>query len=318
MQHKNLFIPVLVFIFSFGILSVYQKSHPSVTLASTVDTPPILWSKSPADITSVTYAMGDKKITVQRKEDDWLLTSLGNQKADSLYVYQAINYFLEPHFKEVITTSARDLTTYGIDENAPTLTLSDTEGASYCLIKGNCIDEELVYVYAPLSHTIYSMENALFDSLSLNIEDWRNKELLSFDLNNVAKISFSYKNLECTLLPEKDETGLTFKAEGINPSLVEKFISFLQTSKVQQFITDNASEHVLQIYGFTSPRLTCDITLVSGTPLSLTIGLIKEDENICYAKVNDSSSIVAIPYFDFSQFDTLFAELEAIDALTIG
>ena len=45
---------------------------------------------------------------------------------------------------------------------------------------------------------------------------------------------------------------------------------------------------------------------------------LQEDENICYAMVNNNKTIVAIPYFDFSQFDSLFAELEANNELILG
>ena len=315
MKRKSLIIPIFVFIISFTVLSFYQKSQNNVTLASTTDLPPVLWSKTNADISKVVYRISDKKIVAERKESDWFLSNINNKKADSLYIYTTITSFLEPHFKEVIELNPKDLTLYGIDATSPVLTLSDMEGNEYSITRGNNINKDLTYVYTPVSDTVYTMERDLFDPLSLNQEDWFNKDLLNLKIEDVHKVTFSYKGLETTLLPTQTEKGITFSSPHMNDALSEKFISFLENSKIEQFITDNASAHILQVYGFNNPSLRCTVYLSSGDTLSLIIGNIKEDENICYAMVNHNNGIVAIPYFDFSQFDTLFAELESTNSL---
>lgn len=318
MRRKSLLIPLLVFVLSFVTLSFYQKSNSTVTLASTTDMAAILWSKTTADISKVVYSVGDKQIIVSRNKEDWFLTNVNNKQADSLYIYTAINSFLEPKFKEVIKVSPENLETYGIDEFSPTITLYDTQNNEYTLIKGSDIDHTLTYVYAPLADTIYSMDTAFFANLSVNEEDWYNKNLLNFKVEDVANVTFSYKSLETTLLPTATTNGIVFTSHNINDALSEKFINFIQNSKIEQFITTNASDHILDVYGFNHPSLRCNVNLNSGETLSLTIGNIKEDENICYAMVNNNKTIVAIPYFDFSQFDSLFAELEANNELILG
>lgn len=315
MRRRSLIIPILVFIIAFTTLSFYQKSNTTETLASTTDLPPVLWSKTTAEITKVSYRINDKEIIAKREENDWFLSNINNKKADSLYIYTTITSFLEPHFKEIIARDVIDLTPYGIDNAAPVLTLYDNAHNEYSIVKGGDIDHTLTYVYTPISNTVYTMESSLFTPLSLSHTDWLDKDLLSFDLKEVHKVIFSYKGLETTLLPTTDEKNIIFKGTNINDALSKKFMSFLQNSKIEQFITDNASEHILQAYGFTAPNLRCTVYLNSGETLSLIIGNIKEDENICYAMVNHNNGIVAIPYFDFSQFDTLFAELEAANAL---
>lgn len=318
MRRRSLIIPILVFIIAFTTLSFYQKCQNTETLASTTDLPPVLWSKTTAEISKVVYRINDKQIVAKRIENDWFLSNSNNKKADTLYIYTTISSFLEPHFKEVIAPASNDLSAYGINDTAPVLTLYDTSGNEYSIVKGDNVDNTLTYVYTPISNTIYTMDKELFLPLSLSETDWLNKELLSFNLEDVHKVIFSYKGLETTLLPTPSDNGIIFKGTNLNDELSKKFISFLQNSKIEQFITDNASEHILQAYGFTNPNLRCTVYLNSGETLSLIIGNIKENENICYAMVNHNYGIVAIPYFDFSQFDTLFAELEAANALPLG
>lgn len=313
MKRKGWLIPILVFILSFSILFFYQnKERTTVSLATTTELPPILWSLVPTDINKVTYTYADTQIETVRQDNIWVLSNLDNKHADDLYIYSIIGNFVQPVFEEVIELSPGDLTKYGITEASPSLSLYDNENNEYTLIKGNSINETTDYVYAPLSNTVYAMKASNFASLKNNLLDWRNKQLLDFNLSEVAKISFSYKSIQATLTPsstEDDPDKVVFTSNNINDSLAAEFVNFLQNSKIQQFITDNATDHVLDVYGFKNPSLQCTIYLNTGTTYSLVIGNISKDENICYAMVNDNNSIVAIPYFDFSQFSSLYADL---------
>lgn len=308
MKRKGWLVPILVFLLSFSILFFYQKSQDTVSLATTTELPPILWSKVSTDISKVTYSNGGKQIEATRQNDKWVLSNLNNKYADDLYIYSILENFTQPVFEKVLEINPTDLTKYGIDENCPTLTLYDLDGNEYTLIKGDAIDTLTDYVYAPLSNTVYSMQTTKFASLKSNETDWLNKQLLDFDLSNVTKISFSYKSIQATLTPSLVNNEIVFTSNNINDSLAAEFVHFLQTSKIEQFITDNAPDHVLNVYGFSAPSLKCTIYLNTGDTLSLTIGNINEDENICYAIINDSTNIVAIPFFDFSQFSSLYAE----------
>lgn len=308
MKRKGWLVPILVFVLSFSILFFYQKSQDTVSLATTTELAPILWSKAATDISKVTYSNGSKQIEATRQNDKWVLSNLNNKYADDLYIYSILENFIQPVFEKVIEINPTALTKYGIDEDCPTLTLYDLDGNEYTLIKGDALDTLTDYVYAPLSNTVYSMQNIKFARLTSNETDWLNKQLLDFNLSDVTKISFSYKSIQATLTPSLVDNEIVFTSNNINDSLTAEFVHFLQTSKIEQFITDNAPDHVLNVYGFSAPSLKCMIYLNTGDTLSLTIGNISEDENICYAIINDSNNIVAIPFFDFSQFSSLYAE----------
>ncbi|MBP3886458.1 MAG: DUF4340 domain-containing protein [Cellulosilyticum sp.] len=319
MKRKGWVVPILVFIFSLSILCFYQKNQATVSFANTTDIPPILWSESPSNINKITYSYGSKIIKAAYKDSSWTLCDYNNQKVDDLYIYNILNNFSEPIFNQVIEVSPKDLSLYGIDDSCPTLSLYDTEGNEYTLMQGDKIDDSLSYVYAPLSDTVYSMDTSIFSNLKISEVDWLNKQLLTFKLEDVASISFSYKSLQATLTPTKSDDGtIAFTSNNINDTLAAEFVHFLQTSKIEHFIASSANEHVLNIYGFNSPVLKCTITLNTGNSLSLTIGNINESENTCYAMVNNNNSIVAIPYFDFSQFSAMYAALHGSNSTQLG
>ena len=318
MKRKGWVIPILVFIFSFSGLFFYQKSQGSVSLASTTELPPILWSKSSSTINKITYSLGNKSISVTQKDSSWFLTD-SNKPADDLYVYSILSHFSEPVFKEVIEISPKELTRYGIDDTSPVLTLYDNEEHEYTLIKGNAIDDSLDYVYAPLSDTVYSMATSTFANLKIAQTEWLSKQLLNFNLEDITKICFDYKSTGATLTPTTLEDGtITFTSSNINDNLAAEFVHFLQTSKIEQFISDNANAHVLEVYGFNSPNLKCTVYLNTGDTISLTIGTINQLENICYAMVNSNNSIVTIPFFDFSQFNAMYVALHESNTTELG
>jgi len=319
MKRKGWVIPILVFIISFSGLFFYQKTQNTVSLANTTELPPILWSESPSNINKITYSLGDHTITAIRDGQSFILSSFNNAQADDLYVYSILDDFSEPIFDDVIEVSPSDLSLYGIDESCATLTLYDVDGTAYSLIKGNSIDENLDYVYAPLSNTVYSMHSSTFADLKISELEWLNKQLLNFDSKNITKISFSYKSIDATLTPHTAADGtVTFTSPNLNDSLAAEFVHFLETSRIEQFIANSATEHVLSVYGFNNPTLNCTIYLNDGSTLTLTIGNINKSENICYAMVNGNNSIIAIPFFDFSQFSALYAALVESDSTTLG
>ena len=146
MKRKGWFIPILVFVLSFSILFFYQKFQNPVSLATTTELSPILWSKASADIHKVIYSSGGKQIEVVRQNDKWVLSHLNNQYADDLYIYSILENFSQPVFEKVIEINPTNLDLYGIDEDSPTLTLYDADDHEYTLIKGNARDDLTDYV----------------------------------------------------------------------------------------------------------------------------------------------------------------------------
>lgn len=310
MKRKGWFIPILVFIISMSVLFGYQKKVGIDSFANTTNLPPILWSLSSSDIHKVIYKQSDQTIEAIRENDTWMLAQPLSSKADALYVYNAISAFIQPIFIDIIELEPQNLTIYGIDEFSPTISLLDAENTVYTLVKGSEYDSLHNYVYSPLSNTVYTMPKAAFENISIDSSHWRSKELLNCSLEDIQKIDLVYGGHHISLLGEYINDAYTFSSPQLDDYLVDDFINFLQTSKIQTFITDDANEHVLSVYGFNKPLLECKIYLSSGSVMQLTIGDVNEKENACYVRLNNSNSIFTIPYFNLSQLNTLYSTLQ--------
>lgn len=302
MKRKGWLIPIIVFFISIGCLVFYQQRQDINSLADTTTMTPILWSKASSDIVKIKYSQANNTIEAIREGSNWCITSPIKEKGDSAYIYNVIAPFTEPIFDSVVEISPSKLSAYGIDKNSPTITLYDQDNHEYIIQKGSAQDTLFTYVYTPMSDTIYTMAHNPFEAISTDITKWRSKELLSFDRQDITKVIISDGVNSYTLMPEETtiNNSTKFTSSELDSNFVETFIFFLESCKIQSFITDTSDESILEAYGFNNPFAKISFYLNTGEKVSLTIGNIVKEENLCYVKLADSSSIVAIPYFDLS------------------
>lgn len=307
MKRKGWLIPIIVFVISFISLIFYQKSQSITTLADTTTIPPILWSKVPSEITAITFSQGDTTIKATYNDAIWMLEQPLTDKADSLYIYNIISLFKEPIFEAVIDTAPTALSTYGIQDTSPSITLYDKTGNEYKLIRGNSADSATDYVYAPISNTIYTLDKSVFKSVSNDPSYWRNKDLLCLDRANIKQIKLNVNHESHILVPSHTQDHVVmFSSNTLDTSFVNHFVSFLESSKIQKFITDTPTASILDAYGFTNPSMTTTITYNDGTSTTLTIGNIMKEENLCYVRLEGVNGIFGIPYFDLSALITSY------------
>lgn len=304
MKRKGWAIPILVFFISLGILFSYQKLQDVNSLAATTDLPPILWSKAPSDITKILIQNGEQTIEAYYENDTWYTSKPSSMKADSLYIYNLLTPFVEPNFDTVVEDEPADLTIYGISDASPSITLYDKDEHEYTLIKGKNADNTSDYVYSPLSHTVYTMQKTAFSNISTDTTKWRAKELFTFNAEDVTKITLNYNHKNYALFPKSTDEGLIFTSDYIESNKATAFVSFLETSKVENFITDSATAHTLKVYGFNTPSASCVIYFKTGKHVGITFGNILKDEGLMYAQLTNTTGIAALSYFDFDNLTT--------------
>ena len=248
MKRKGWLIPILVFSIFILFLFSYQQRQDVVSFADTTTLTPILWRKNSADITRVVYSSQGKTIDAYRENENWIISDSKQRSADALYIYNVITPFMEPLFEQMVEKDPTDLTLYGIDERSASLTLYDTQEHEYTLKKGKMATKTSTYVYAPLTNTVYTMNPSAFDKISISPDEWESKKLITFEMEDVAKINLVYKGNYATLFPIKDEKGIVFTSPKLDNTLVNAFINFLETTRIQGSITKNANPLVQSIW----------------------------------------------------------------------
>jgi len=301
MKRKGWFIPILVFFISISGLIFYQKQQDSPSFASTTNLPPILWSEAEANINKIEFSESGHKVQAVRASENWELSSPISSKADNFFIYNIILAFKEPVFTETIETDPAKLSDYGIDNLSPHLKLSTKDKDTYELIRGDLADTLHYYVYSPMSATIYTMPKSGFENIHTDLSMWRDKDLLTFNKKDITKLDITYNNTLYTTLPENQPLNTLFKSDVLDEKILNYLVDFLESCTIKEFITDTADSSLLPAYGFNAPSLKVKMTLNSGEILTFIMGISIKSENLCYAVINHSNSIVTIPYFDLSK-----------------
>lgn len=300
MKRKGWLPPILVFLICLTCLLWYQNSQHATFLASTSDLPQLPWSKEVSDITKVEITLSDKTISVNRQENNWVITAPLASNANNTYVYDVISMFNNPTFNTTVETTITDLKLYGVDDFSKSITLFDTKGNAYEVICGKEADASSYYVYVPIAHSIYTMDKKAFDTISLNLTDWRDKNYLYFNPDSTSKIVIGINGMAHTILKENINNKAVFTSDTLLVEQVDNLLLFLKTSKVQDFVIDHAPLHIIKAYQLDNPTIRLNIYSDSGKVTSLSISSSASNGNVFYVMLSGSNNIFTIPYFTFN------------------
>ena len=294
MKRKGWFIPILVFFICTWLLIVYQKSTSEPYLAQTSNLAQLPWDKESTEIKKVVFSSQSSVITAERIQNDWVLTEPLEVMADATYVYNVISRFVSPGLIHTVESEVEDPTAFGIYEYSPSISLYDAYNTEYQLIAGDAADETTYYAYSPLTKCIYTIKKEIFDYVSTDLALWRNKDYLGFSKQQPTKIVLSQKGVLHTLLPSPNQQNYT--SDTLSHEQITNIMSFLSSSKVVNFIMDQAPENIISSYGFNKPDFIFTLYQASGETQSFAFKL-SEDSLAYYVLDQTSHNIYKVPFF---------------------
>lgn len=280
MKRKGWFIPILVFFVCTWFLIMYEQSTNEPYLAQTSNLAQLPWDKEISDIQEIHFTSHSSSFTAKRVDDEWSITSPIQSIADSTYIYDVISKFVSPGLIHTIEIDVDDPSAYGIYDYSPTISLIDQNGAEYTLIAGNSADETTYYAYSPLTKCIYTIKKDIFDFLSTDLSKWRSKDYINFNKETISKVEFITPTKTYKLLAPTETGSSSFISEDLTPRDVDNFITFLSSSKIEQFIMDGAPSHIILSYGFDNPHMKLKIYDKAGS--SKTFSFVKIPNSIYY------------------------------------
>lgn len=300
-KRKGWFVPIIVFFICMGFLFMYQQNQFAASHATPSDMPPILWSTTPDAINKITVKENGKKIEAIKKDFDWKLVSDTYTNANDFYILTILSNFKEPNLLSVVTSDNTALKEYGIDQFSKTIILCDKDNNAYELVCGKEATPTSYYVYSPFSGSVYTIAKEAFDKITSHPLDWRDLNYLYFDKNATTKITITYEGTEHTIsaTPAQDNK-ITFTSKTLSKESINAFILFLESTRIKDFITDNATQNVLSTYGFDNPVLKIAIHNKDMQVTNINIGSMVIEENLGYVTLNSGKAIFAIPYFNLT------------------
>lgn len=296
--------PILVSIICIVILLSYQSKQLGQSHARHSNLPQIPWEKELTEISELHIVSGGQTISIKRDDASWIMTSPVTSYVDATYLYDALSFVLKPPISSTIASPATDIKSFGIDAYSKSVSLIDNEGKKYELICGSEADQSSYYAFEPLSHTIYTIDKNAFDKMSTVVDDWREKRYIHYNPDTLATIKFKWENQEHLVTKTIIHDQPTFTSPTLSTDFVTELQSFLKTTRIEQFIVDDASPELIKSYGFDAP--TFSLVLIDENGIKQIFDFRRGDTNSksCYVLDRSSNNIYTIPYFELSRLKT--------------
>lgn len=127
MSFRNTGILLIVLIVLGGVVFFVNRQGGAATEADATPTPAPLTSLSTSDVTSIKVEQGDKSITVERKDDGWVIAGDSPEPAGESKVKQAVDGLtgLKP---TKTLDGIQNVADFGLGEPVWTITLTPKEG----------------------------------------------------------------------------------------------------------------------------------------------------------------------------------------------
>lgn len=201
---KNLLIPSIVMIIlaiGVGVFFVIDKSIKARTVETTYNLVDLLYI-SPVDIASVSVAHRDGKINVKvdrtiKADGSILYVYSGSDKGNEKYSQADMEAFLTTMNSFVSCASISEnanLSEYGLDNPAYTVTISKTDGTQKVILIGDkATDGSGCYVCAAGSTSVYLAGDDKIFMASMTGNDFIDDRLIDVEIKELETVAFSRK-----------------------------------------------------------------------------------------------------------------------------
>ena len=219
--------------------------------------------------------------------------------------------------ERIIDEAPDELGRFGLDEPELTVTLRLADGESRSIaFGGDTPVGSNVFVRTGDAETVYTTASSLKDAADKTLYDLRDRSIMSFTDEDVARVEIERPNAGITVERQPDlgdgidrwalSAPLDARADADE---VSSLLRRLRTGNATAFATDEPSEDELAAFGLAEPEITLRVWTAEATAQALQIGGTSDDPSGRYARREGSDAVMIIP-------DSVVDELpESADAL---
>jgi len=153
-----------------------------------------------AEITGIEINTKDKKISIRREGDKWVI---GKEKYFALLpMIEDMLDFLERPVLMTVVSESKNYQRYGLDEDSRLLVnaISNEVVERSVEIGVKAEGQRYTFIKMENDHRVYSTKNDLREIFSLELDDIRDKTVISFDINEINNIHLVRKDKELTAI----------------------------------------------------------------------------------------------------------------------
>lgn len=259
-------------------------------------------------ITGLELVYPDRSIALVRGDKGWRLTQPLDAPADEPAVKAVLATITGALVQRSLDELPKDLAPFGLDKPATVVKLTVKDGTVPPIAIGkNTAIGAKTYVRKGDEPKIYLTASTISSSLSKQPKDLRDKELLSFQDDQVERVTIGKADGTSTTVvrKEKDTWTLDPGGQAADPTEVRSYLSSLRTTRAMDFPSDNPTD--LAKYGLDKPRLA--ITVATGKEGAATQELLVGGESTgtgtkqVYVKRANAPTVYAVGEWAFRSLD---------------
>ena len=306
---KNLIIPfIAMIILAIGVLVFFvvdrsQKKHPAETTYNQVD----LLYISPVEISSVSVKHRDSNVNVkversQSANGTVVYNYSGSDKGSEIYSQTEMEVFLI-NLNSFVACDAiaenANLSDYGLDNPAFTVTITKTDGSSKSILIGNLTpDGTKCYVCAAGSNSVYMTGSDKYEIASKKGNNFLDERLIDMKAKDLESVRFVRKkdNIDLFGTCVYDETTnlcsykFTKPFEISSSNYFDKLIENVCDLSAEEY--EDATNENLSNFGLAIPEHRITLNFKGGK--TYTVELSAPDGGYYYGRINGMGKIFKV------------------------
>ncbi len=206
------------------------------------------------DISQVAIDRKDQDpIQLDKKGDAWMLEAPLQTAADKATVDSLLRGLADAHRERTFSDiQEQDLEKYGLSDPSMRIRVKGDDQEETVLVGAKDFSGTSVYVKLDGKPEVFLTSTLLETSADKPLLDWRSKDALTFDQNQVSEIDIRRPGDELHLLRTDGQWHLTQPFEDrADEGKVSSLLSALQSARADQFVEEKPEE--LQKYGLAKP-----------------------------------------------------------------
>ncbi|NOZ64583.1 MAG: DUF4340 domain-containing protein [Caldiserica bacterium] len=253
------------------------------------------------------------KIVLEKKDGRWQITSPVETAGDEWEIEDMIDAIKSLRVKKFVEDEAKDISSYGLDKPALKVELWLGKSLVYKSVSFGKTEDDTVYAMKSGRDAIYAVDRKLQAKINKSLFALRDKNMLSFNLDEVKGITITDEGRNFSLYKEKDTWEMKKPEEKkIEKEKVENVLLVVKDLEARSFLEEQGKN--LDKYGLSKPSISLTITLQKGEK-TLLLGKVfkdKQGEKV-YAKVSDKPQVFSVNKYVVDNLKEKIEELNKKD-----
>ena len=246
------------------------------------------------EVRKVTLVYPDKKITLEKKEEEWEITSPLKTKGDKWEIEGLLDDLKNLRIEKFVEERAEDLKKYSLDKPLFRVEIWLGKDMAYKGLDFGKEEENLVYVARSGLGQVFAVNKDKMKRLKKTLFELRDKVVFSFSLDEVKEIDLSYQDKKLVLVKEKDKWRMTHPKSGeVEKDKVEDLLWTVKDLEATSFEKEKAKD--LSPYGLDKPEVKLVLKLKEGKKILYLGKTVKKGgEERVYGKVEGDPRVFTV------------------------